>query len=555
MPPSNLTYRVTVLALSLAVHNSAQSGGTVEGVVVNSVTRAGLAGVTVELTAQGEDDAAYRTTTDSGGTFRVTNVAGARYLASYELAGFTSPDDDPADRPFHVIASPGPVRLRQELVPLAVLSGRVLDSDAMPVDKVAVECVEVHSGWARMVVTTNMDGRFKFSGVTPGAYLLRAAPGSNFYAAYVARVKSREEWEKQTGVNPNRKLWPPTYYPHTIDRLLASAITVRGGEDMQDYEIFLQQTASFRVRGVVLDERGRAAGGARVMLKSADSVDWAVNAPPYAQTTARDDGRFEFPTVGPGRWRLIADWSLIGQVKNPAGDLMGFASAVVTGHDLEEVPVRLTAPFTLTATMEGLHFAPQPGPQSAPQSAQAEEQRPRQIRLIPVDGPVEQEVYSVPRKEDRVQAQIYPGRYRFSVGSPTGYYLDAILMGERNVMAEEVEMSASSPPVRLIYRSDGGHLHGTVENGAWANVVLFPQNPALLFENLHLHSSQCDSEGRFEIAGIRPGDYYAVAVDRVDWSAFANPAFAAGIARTAVRVRVDPGVAATLDLRPQPWPE
>jgi hypothetical protein len=70
----------------------------------------------VELTAQGSDDAAYHTTTDSGGAY-------------------------PADRPFHVIAAAGTVRLRQELAPLAELSGRVLESDARAVEKAAVECL------------------------------------------------------------------------------------------------------------------------------------------------------------------------------------------------------------------------------------------------------------------------------------------------------------------------------------------------------------------------------------------------------------------------------
>jgi hypothetical protein len=262
-----------------------------------------------------------------------------------------------------------------------------------------------------------------------------------------------------------------------------------------------------------------------------------MEAPPYAQTTTRDDGGFEFPTVGPGHWRLIAEMT------SPVSDWKGFASMVVSGHDVEDVRVPLMLPFTLNATVEGLP------PDLAERTAS------RQIRLIPVDGAVEQEVYARGRKEGGVQARAYPGRYRFAVGSPVGYYLDAILMGDRDVMAEEVEVSASSPAVRLLYRSDGGRLHGTVENGAWTNVVLFPQNPALLFYNLQLRLAQCDGEGRFEIAGIRPGDYYAIAVDRVEWSAFESPAFTAAIARDAARVRVEAGVAATVELRGQPWPE
>jgi hypothetical protein len=62
-----------------------------------------------------------------------------------------------------------------------------------------------------------------------------------------------------------------------------------------------------------------------------------------------------------------------------------------------------------------------------------------------------------------------------------------------------------------VFRADGGTVSGTVENcRTGGRVTLIPVE-----QNLWKPSPRvglCDAVGHFTIAGVRPGDYYAVAV-------------------------------------------
>ena len=151
---------------------------------------------------------------------------------------------------------------------------------------------------------------------------------------------------------------------------------------------------------------------------------------------------------------------------------------------------------------------------------------------------------------------VVPGRYRIrTLDSPPNAYLESILVGEQDVLTNDVELSDISPPVRLLYRRDPGTVRGTVENGPGATVVLIPQEKLLLGDNF-TRIATCDSTGRFEVTGLRPGDYYAFAFRReLFWNEFSNPAFFTSLIPSAVPVQVRRGEASSANLRVTTWPE
>jgi hypothetical protein len=59
-----------------------------------------------------------------------------------------------------------------------------------------------------------------------------------------------------------------------------------------------------------------------------------------------------------------------------------------------------------------------------------------------------------------------------------------------------------------VFESKGGGVRGTVEDCGSAIVVLKPQTPHP--EPQFIQTAQCSEGGRFDIANIRPGDYYAL---------------------------------------------
>jgi hypothetical protein len=154
----------------------------------------------------------------------------------------------------------------------------------------------------------------------------------------------------------------------------------------------------------------------------------------------------------------------------------------------------------------------------------------------------------------RIQ-NVYCDRYTIEVnGRPGGSYLASMLLGDREVMGQEVDLVPGLPPLRVIFKPATGRVRGTVENGAGATVVLLPKEEAL--QNYqYIRSVGCDREGRFEIDSLKPGDYYAAAFAAPDMTALEDPEFIRTFSSRTAQVQVDNGAAASLDLKLMPWPE
>jgi len=141
---------------------------------------------------------------------------------------------------------------------------------------------------------------------------------------------------------------------------------------------------------------------------------------------------------------------------------------------------------------------------------------------------------------------MYPDRYRFNMGNRAEHYLAAILLGDRDVLGEEVELAEGALPVRIVYKSDGGRVAGTVERGAFAKVVLASKNPGMRGQ---WQVARCDTEGRFEVGNLRPGDYLVIALHHT--AVTEDPLWMATLEQRAAGVHVEANQTATITLRAQ----
>ena len=140
---------------------------TVEGTVVNSVTRKGIEGIAVELIWSGES--AYSATTDAQGNFRIENVLSGVYNARYSSSDYLRDRDSPATR-FQVFAGT-PVKLEARMIPFGRVSGRVVDGRSEPV---AGAAVIIASANATTSLKTNAKGEFDLHDfLLPGNYTCR----------------------------------------------------------------------------------------------------------------------------------------------------------------------------------------------------------------------------------------------------------------------------------------------------------------------------------------------------------------------------------------------
>ena len=85
-----------------------------------------------------------------------------------------------------------------------------------------------------------------------------------------------------------------------------------------------------------------------------------------------------------------------------------------------------------------------------------------------------------------------------------------IALVEPDLASQEVEIS-SDVTISLVYKSDGGSVRGIVENCASGGIVLVPIDSALRRTGFS-KSAPCDSAGHYEVRGVRPGEYYALAL-------------------------------------------
>jgi hypothetical protein len=109
--------------------------------------------------------------------------------------------------------------------------------------------------------------------------------------------------------------------------------------------------------------------------------------------------------------------------------------------------------------------------------------------------------------DDGLRSDALSGDYLILPGEPPSlFYIDSVRLGE-TALEGEVELSAASPEVVLVYKTNGGTARGTVENCGAGKVLLTPQSGPVWGSR----TGTCDGPGRFEIGGLRPGEYYALA--------------------------------------------
>ena len=513
-------------ACILAFLIRAQPAGSIAGSVNSSTTGAGVPGVRVELSAIGSQSAGYVATTDAAGQFSFPNVHPGDYFAAFTSNEVMPPaPGNPAKKPIHVTGG-DTVRLRVELEPWGKIGGRVLDEEGRPVARVRVSMERAREGGGS-ITASDENGRFHISGMGPGTYVLTARP------ILPASSSGRPERLSSLPAHPRAGegfTWAPTYFPGSPDRAQAQPIVIRGGSELSGYDLRLRVVPARQVRGKAADAGGQPMAKAIVKLLA------MPNSFQEAQVSAGDDGAFVFSDVHPGEFRILAELARGGS------EWKGSAAVTVGSKDIEDAVVRLSRPFSLQGFVD----------RDEPRDAQGKRKL-TGVYLVPADG-------VLPASEFHQQGgsisihNVYPGRYRITpVGFVSGYYLESVWLGDQNVLGQEVELTPGSPPFRVVYRAKAARVRGSVENGAGSQVFLLPQDEAFLSDQF-IRSARCEN-GRFEVDSLRPGEYYAFAFDRVEFTALLDPGFVRGLAVRAARVHVEEGELATVDLKVTPWPE
>lgn len=517
---------------------------TVEGTVVNSVTRAGIEGVSVKFYTQ--QGIRYETTTGGGGTFRIAGMRGGDYRSTLEKEGFEPPksSDFPAPEPVTRVSGDQTLRVSLEMVPWTTLRGRVIDADGRPAARVLVRffgpmAVAPDGG----PVASGDDGSFAFTRLLPGRFILLAKPEPAKVPADGSRVEA-----------------VATYYPSEIEPSQAQAITVRGTGEESGYEIRLRRVPVHRVRGIVLDETGKASRGIKLQIAQPGSSlsGWRSTLgrvefylplvspfdPAEDGVLTGADGRFEFPSVREGEWtiRAASGWEYQEDARRDV-QRVGEARVLVARDDIDDVEIRLASNFEVTASAEW------------PEGTSLNRGNNwSMIMLWPAEATVEPPTAETKPDGTLHFERVYPGRYYALplASGVAGTYVAAVLLDGRDVLGQSIDLNGPPPPIRVVYKGKAGTVRATLQGGGAATLLVIPADSR---SGGVPTSVRCDTGALCELANLRPGEYNVAAFDHVDGVKLSNPVYLPDIVARTTNVRVEEGATTAVELTVSHWPE
>ncbi|HYB95038.1 MAG TPA: carboxypeptidase regulatory-like domain-containing protein [Vicinamibacterales bacterium] len=483
--------------------------------------------------------------TDASGVFKFAGLRGGRFTVTASKAGYLTMSYGQR-RPFQ----PGtPLHLTggQELSGVefrlpagSAISGRISDESGDLAAGVTVQALRLRYTESTRefapagIAQTDDRGQYRIWGLNPGTYYVSASNRANLISGEPAVDGAADE---PVG-------YAPTYYPGVVSMNDAQPVSVGLANEAADVSFNLLLVRTAQVSGHVFGSNGHATWSGMVSLVL-DGEQNAHGGPLGTRfsTSLADDGGFSISDVPPGRYRLSARSTITGEAAEfgtmpvtvdgaavsvaltlaPGGTLSGAVvlrpSTSETLPDLDRFrisvsPVRPTEPggpptavadrdgkFTITAVRQGLHWI---------------------------------------RGE-----------------APRGWMLASVLYDGRDVVDTpfEIRGGQSAAGVTAVFTDRLAGVQGTLTNErgqplSGETVLAFPTNASLWYaQSRRIVPGKPDQDGRFEIVGLPPGEYYLAAVNPGEPEEWFEPRFLESCAIGAVRLMLSEGELKTQNLR------
>jgi hypothetical protein len=419
------------------------------------------------------------------------------------------------------------------------ISGRVVDANGDPVERIDVRLMEVHFGANRRQLgavagvaprPTDDQGRYRLYGVPPGEYIVSASvidpmanPAPNATAAILP------------------KGYTSTYAPGTVNASEAKMVPVGLSEQLANIDITLGRADLSRVSGTVVNAAGQPQNARVVMMRSQRSG--GISTEPLLAPSSPDDGKFEIRGVPPGEWTLQV---LSGRSSMNQAQEGEFAARFVTVNGADVSDLRLQT--STGSRVEGrIVFEGSGDPTRVVVTTM-----PSDFDRAPMGGPGARGT-GQPDGTFMMDGLNGPRRLRL-LGAPPSWTLKAIRVNGIDVTDDSLPFGTrdqSLTDVEVVLTKNAAGITGGVADARGASVtdytvIVFATRPDRWYQGSRfLTFTRPKADGTFAVADLPPGEYYVAAVDRMQgtegFGEWQDPAVLESLAPGSTRITLGEG--------------
>lgn len=487
--------------------------GTIVGRVTSAATGTGVRGAVVTAyPVGGGDRVPMSARVGEEGRYRIEGVPAGIYglyarHPEYLLQGLGQTTPRTPER--RVLMTAGLVAGPMDFPLLrgAAISGRVLDELGAPVERIRVRASKLRrfaSEWRLMDAgeTTETDdrGEYRLFGLAPGEYVIGADP-----VRQVSLVAA--DGEQARG-------FVTTWAPSTLTPADAQRVRLEpGGEGHADVQLVFAPVGS--IAGRVVNSSGQPVTAGSVRLRARGAIT-GIEA---GQTWLGGDGSFRLPSVPPGRYTLVvepivATTTASDRQGTPVTEV-GIADVDVASDPLSDLVVR-TDPG---ASLRGRLIIDGDAALLAGRSVFVV------ASLIDPHTPVRGVERARVRDDLSFELRGIRGPVLLRIaGVPDGWWTRAVrIAGADGTDGVDPGGAASVDRVELVVSTRPTGVRGRVmrATGALADavVLLFTRDERRWQQSMTAAGIMLvrpDEDGTFRTATVRPGPYYAIALDATE---------------------------------------